>query len=102
MVNAPFAVFPSILVSPAEDSNPFVRFGQDFSKKAKVRASGPRFGLLQKVKTTGVAGGLHKPYKGVGQPRLKAHEKVRQSQHYYGLPPYRGRLFICPCLLAHP
>ena len=32
MVNAPFAVFPSILVSPAEDSNPFVRFGQDFSK----------------------------------------------------------------------
>ena len=55
-----------------------------------------------KVKTTGVAGGLHKPYKGVGQPRLKAHEKVRQSQHYYGLPPYRGRLFICPCLLAHP
>ena len=40
MVNAPFAVFPSILVSPAEDSNPFVRFGQDFSKKAKARASG--------------------------------------------------------------
>jgi hypothetical protein len=35
MVNAPFAVFPSILVSPAEDSNPFVRFGQDFSKKPK-------------------------------------------------------------------
>ena len=26
-------MFPSILVSPAEDSNPFVRFGQDFSKK---------------------------------------------------------------------
>ena len=43
-----------------------------------------------KVKTTGVAGGLHKPYKGKGQPRLKAHEKVRQSQHYYGLPPTGG------------
>lgn len=45
---------------------------------------------LLNVKTTGVAGGLHKPYKGKGQPRLKAHEKVRQSQHYYGLPPTGG------------
>ena len=42
------------------------------------------------VKTTGVAGGLHRPYKGIGQPRLKAHEKVCQSQHYYGLPPAGG------------
>ena len=46
--------------------------------------------MASSVKTTGVAGGLHKPYKGVGQPRLKAHEKVRQSQHYYGLPPAGG------------
>ena len=44
--------------------------------------------------TSGVAGGLHKPYKGIGQLRLKAHEKVRQSQHYYGLrPPGGGSLF---------
>jgi hypothetical protein len=28
-----------------------------------------------KVKTTGEAGGLSKPYKGIIQPRLKAHEK---------------------------
>jgi hypothetical protein len=29
----------------------------------------------EKVKTTGEAGGLSKPYKGIIQPRLKAHEK---------------------------
>ena len=53
-------------------------------------AGTPRRATDKKVKTTGVAGGLHKPYKGKGQPRLKAHEKVRQSQHYYGLPPTGG------------
>jgi hypothetical protein len=48
MVNAPFAVLLSILVSPAEDSNPFVRIAQDFSKKPKRGHPFRAFGLLQK------------------------------------------------------
>ena len=42
------------------------------------------------VKTTGLAGGLHRPYKGLRQQRLKAYEKVRQSQKDYWLPPSGG------------
>ena len=56
----------------------------------------------ERIQTTGVAGGLHKPYKGVGQPRLKAHEKSSPIATLLRAAPYRGRLFICPCLLAHP
>ena len=31
--------------------------------------------VLSPVKTTGEAGGLHWPYKGLIQPRLKTHER---------------------------
>ena len=37
-----------------------------------------------------LAGGLHRPYKGLIQPRLKTHETVRQSQINYWLPPSGG------------
>ena len=47
-----------------------------------------------KVKTTGLAGGLHKPYKGILQQRLKALELVRQSQLDYWLPPAGGGLLF--------
>ena len=56
----------------------------------------------ERIQTTGVAGGLHKPYKGVGQPRLKAHEKSSPIATLLRAAPFWGRLFICPCLLAHP
>ena len=46
------------------------------------------------VKTTGIAGGLHKPYKGILQRRLKALELVRQSQSDYWLPPAGGGLLF--------
>ena len=46
------------------------------------------------VKTTGIAGGLHKPYKGILQRRLKALETVRQSQSDYWLPPSGGGLLF--------
>ena len=46
------------------------------------------------VKTTGEAGGLHRPYKGIIQRRLKALELVRQSQLDYWLPPPGGGLLF--------
>ena len=39
-----------------------------------------------KVKTTGVAGGLHRPYKGLGQPRLKALERFANRISITGCP----------------
>ena len=47
------------------------------------------------VKTTGEAGGLSKPYKGMIQPRLKAHEKFANRKCLLAAPLPGGGYFIC-------
>jgi hypothetical protein len=41
---------------------------------------------IDKVKTTGLAGGLHRPYKGLLQPRLKTHERFANRKLITGCP----------------
>ena len=48
-----------------------------------------------KVKTTGEAGGLSKPYKGMIQPRLKAHEKFANRKCLLAAPLPGGGYIIC-------
>ena len=47
------------------------------------------------VKTTGEAGGMSKPYKGIIQPRLKAHEKFANRKCLLAAPLPGGGYFIC-------
>ena len=47
------------------------------------------------VKTTGEAGGLSKPYKGMIQPRLKAHEKFANRKCLLAAPLPGGGYIIC-------
>lgn len=49
----------------------------------------------EKVKTTGEAGGLSKPYKGMIQPRLKAHEKFANRKFLLAAPLPGGGYIIC-------
>ena len=46
--------------------------------------------MLHTVKTTGLAGGLHRPYKGLIQPRLKTHERFANRKFVTGCPPSGG------------
>ena len=53
------------------------------------------------VKTTGLAGGLHRPYKGLIQPRLKAHERFANRNLFTGCP-LPGAAFYLPLLTGSP
>lgn len=44
------------------------------------------FGCREKVRTTGEAGGLHWPYKGLIQLRLKTHERFANRKVITGCP----------------
>ena len=56
---------------------------------------------LTKVKTTGLAGGLHRPYKGLLQPRLKTHEWFANRNLFTGCP-LPGAAFYLPLLTGSP
>ena len=53
------------------------------------------------VKTTGLAGGLHRPYKGLIQPRLKAYERFANRKFITGCP-LPGAAFYLPLLTGSP
>ena len=55
----------------------------------------PNSRAYDRVKTTGEAGGLSKPYKGMIQPRLKAHEKFANRKCLLAAPLPGGGYFIC-------
>ena len=59
-------------------------------------------GFLYTVKTTGKAGGLIKPYKGMIQPRLKAHEKFANRKCLLAAPLPGGRLYYLPLATGLP
>ena len=46
------------------------------------------------VKTTGLAGGLHRPYKGLIQPRLKTHERFANRKLFTGCPLPGAALYL--------
>ena len=46
------------------------------------------------VKTTGEAGGLHRPYKGLIQPRLKTHERFANRKFVTGCPLPGAALYL--------
>ena len=49
---------------------------------------------LRAVKTTGLAGGLHRPYKGLIQPRLKTHERFANRKFVTGCPLPGAALYL--------
>ena len=53
------------------------------------------------VKTTGEAGGLHWPYKGLIQPRLKTHERFANRKLFTGCP-LPGAAFYLPLTTGSP
>ena len=63
---------------------PWDRYAVDRSANALSRDV--RDKMAVEVKTTGVAGGLHRPYKGLGQPRLKALERFANRIAITGCP----------------
>ena len=46
------------------------------------------------VKTTGEAGGLHRPYKGLIQPRLKTHKRFANRKFVTGCPLPGAALYL--------
>ena len=55
----------------------------------------------EKVKTTGLAGGLHRPYKGLIQPRLKTRERFANRNFITGCP-LPGAAFYLPLTTGSP
>ena len=54
------------------------------------------------VKTTGIAGGLHWPYKGLRQRHLKVLERFANRISFTGCPPAGGRSIYLPLLTGSP
>lgn len=57
--------------------------------------------MEKKVKTTGLAGGLHWPYKGLIQPRLKTHERFANRNLITGCP-LPGAAYFLPLFTGSP
>ena len=50
--------------------------------------------FFDSLKTTGEAGGLHRPYKGLIQPRLKTHERFANCKFVTGCPLPGAALYL--------
>ena len=59
-------------------------------------------GRNEGVKTTGIAGGLHWPYKGLRQRHLKVLERFANRISFTGCPPAGGRSVYLPLLTGSP
>ena len=65
------------------------------------RAFGGARQCLREVKTTGLAGGLHWPYKGLIQLRLKTHERFANRKIFTGCP-LPGAAYYLPLTTGSP